>query len=561
MNTLAHTSRGRMPRFLLATIGALAVLAGDTRASDSIAFSDGNFGAAWISAKILDTTPGALATFTSTTLPGGPGGLYRETSHTYTSGAIGVAHWDPANVHQPSVDPICNIDFAASLVHFTGVSVGGAVGYRLAIFQNGSWYGGPSIDVFPNLWSSYVQLGLTAADFTRFAGTGPDKPDFTCSGGAMQFGFLSLNSANGGPWTKVSGLDDWNVTLHLAKATFSDGTLLNPNWIPVKVVDTTPGASATTSSASFVVGGNPADYRQTTHTYTNGAIVVAHLYGFGFHDPSVEPVYTIDFSADAQHQTAGTIGGAVGLRAAVWQGTSYYAGPTLNVFAGAWSPYAQTGLTATDFVKLVGPGPNHPDFTNSGSLLQFGYATSNSASGGPTTKQIGVDNWVVRANLNPPCPGTLGTPVCFGDDITNPCPCFPSVGVSAPGHGCQNSIDPYGGLLIGTGTASIGNDTAILHGSHMPSSFCLYFQGTLVTGIPFGDGRLCIGGTITRLAVKLNICNASQYPASSEPSISVQGQVTTPGQRIYQLWYRDAANFCTAATYNLTNALVLNWTL
>ncbi|MBL8859576.1 MAG: hypothetical protein JNL28_13800 [Planctomycetes bacterium] len=561
MFPFGRTARSRLSRLFLAALFSLTAFALSARAGDTVVLSDGTFGPGWVSTKIVDTTPGALATFTSTTLLSGPAGAYRETSHTYTSGSIVVGHTNPAYTHQPALDPICKIDFAADLVHFTGVSVGGLVWYRLAILQGGTWYGGPNIDVYSNSWTAYSQVGLRATDFFRFAGNGPEYPDFACSGGAMQFGFISFNGAVGGPWTKVSGLDNWLVTLHVARTTFSDGTLLNHNWIPVKVVDTTPGASATTSSASFLVGGNPADYRQTTHTYTSGAIVVAHLYGLGFHDPSVEPVYTVDFSAHAQHQTAGSIGGAVGLRAAVWQGTSYYGGPTINVFNGTWGNYATNGLTASDFVKLSGPGPNHPDFTNSGSLLQFGYATSNSASGGPTTKQIGVDNWIVRANLNPPCPGTLGIPVCFGDDITNPCPCYPTVPLGAAGHGCPNSIDPAGGLLVATGTASLANDTAILHGSHMPSSFCLYFQGTLVTGIPFGDGRLCAGGTIVRLAVKLNICNASQYPSGAEPSLSVQGLVTAPGQRIYQLWYRDAAAFCTSATYNLSNALAVNWTL
>jgi hypothetical protein len=40
----------------------------------------------------------------------------------------------------------------------------------------------------------------------------------------------------------------------------------------------------------------------------------------------------------------------------------------------------------------------------------------------------------------------------------------------------------------------------------------------------------------------------------------VQAPITAAGQRMYQIWYRDAANFCTTANFNLTNALVINWT-
>jgi hypothetical protein len=39
----------------------------------------------------------------------------------------------------------------------------------------------------------------------------------------------------------------------------------------------------------------------------------------------------------------------------------------------------------------------------------------------------------------------------------------------------------------------------------------------------------------------------------------VLGQVVAPGTLLYQAWYRDAAGFCTSATWNLTNALRLAW--
>ncbi|MDZ4773697.1 MAG: hypothetical protein SGI72_11255 [Planctomycetota bacterium] len=550
-----------VPRLATGFLFALAALTESARAGDTTVFSDGSFGAGWSSSKIVDTTPSALATFVSTTQLGGIPGSYRNTSQTFNAGTIRVAHFDPQYTHLPSTTPICSIDFAASLTHITGSSVGGAVEYRLGLRQSGVIYGGPSIDVFDTFWASYVQNALHSEDFILFAGTGPLHPDFTCTGGAIEFGFLTGNSAGGGPVTKVSGIDNWLVTVHLDSATFSDGTLLNGLWIPVKVFDSTPSALATFSNVSFTSGGNPTDYRQTTHTYTNGAIIVAHLWSLAFHDPAVEPVYTVDFSADAQHQTSISIGGAVGLRPAIWQGSGYYAGPTINVFSGTWNPYALNGLTSSDFALISGGGPVHPNFTNSGTLMQFGYMTSNSASGGPTTKVLGLDNWFVKANLAPRCPGTLGIPSCFGDDITNPCPCFPSVPLGGVGRGCPNSIEPRGALLIGTGTASIANDTVILQGTSMPNSFCMYFQGTTFTGVPFGDGRLCASGSIVRLAVKLNICNSSQYPASNEPTISVQGGIVTPSQRLYQIWYRDAALFCTGATYNLTNSLAINWTL
>ena len=561
MSIHANPASIRSPRPWIAGILCAVALAGRAQSSDTLIFADGSFGPNLVSQKIVDTTPGAGATFVSTTQLGGPSGSFRNTSHTFDSGAIIVAHIDPQFSETPSAQPICTIDFAADLIHFTGATIGGAVAYRLCALQGGTYYGGPAINVFDPLWASYIQPGLTAADFVVIAGSGPSHPDFSCSGSAIQFGFLSGNSAGSGPFTKVSGIDNWLVTLHLESATWTDGTFNPGDWTSTKIFDSTPGAAATTTSTSQPSGGNPGAYRSTSHTWSNGGLVVAHLNALALHTPSTEPVYSVDFSADLNHLTAGTIGGAVAVRVAVFQGGAYYAGPTINVFSGSWSNYAQTGLVATDFTLLFGGGSVHPDFSSTGNPLQFGYMTANSASGGPTTKTIGVDNWTVKANLAPPCNGPLGVPACFGNDVGNPCPCFPSVPAGAAGRGCPNSIDPRGALLVAFGTASIANDTVILQATGMPNSSCLYFQGSALSSTLFGDGKRCASGTVVRLATKVNICNASQYPAGLELPISVKGLIGVPGPYNYQVWYRNAAAFCTSSTFNLTNSLTIAWSL
>jgi hypothetical protein len=112
--------------------------------------------------------------------------------------------------------------------------------------------------------------------------------------------------------------------------------------------------------------------------------------------------------------------------------------------------------------------------------------------------------------------------------------------------------------------ASLGNDTCVLAGTGMPNSAALYFQGTdrlnNGAGVVFGDGLRCVGGTIVRLATKQNGAGFSQYPSAGDPPISVRGGIVTPGMRRYQVWYRNAnPAFCTAATYNLTNAVEVTW--
>jgi hypothetical protein len=149
---------------------------------------------------------------------------------------------------------------------------------------------------------------------------------------------------------------------------------------------------------------------------------------------------------------------------------------------------------------------------------------------------------------------------CFGDGTATPCPC---ANFGAPGRGCANSVVPQGGQLLSSGSAVISADTWVLHASGMPNSFALYFQGTAQenggNGTAFGDGVRCVGGTIVRLGTKNNVGGASQYPEPGNLSISVKGGVTAPGMRTYQVWYRNAAVFCTPSTFNLTNGWQVNW--
>jgi hypothetical protein len=155
----------------------------------------------------------------------------------------------------------------------------------------------------------------------------------------------------------------------------------------------------------------------------------------------------------------------------------------------------------------------------------------------------------------------LGTSYCFGDGVLIACPCGNQ---SAPGagEGCLNSLG-LGAKIVGMGNATLSNDTVVLSGSNMPNSTCLYFQGTTQlgggSGVGFGDGLRCVGGSVVRLGTKLNVAGASQYPTGTDPHVSVKGMVTAPGTRTYQCWYRNAAAFCTPSTFNLTNGMLIAW--
>jgi hypothetical protein len=155
-----------------------------------------------------------------------------------------------------------------------------------------------------------------------------------------------------------------------------------------------------------------------------------------------------------------------------------------------------------------------------------------------------------------------GTGFCFGDGTGLACPCG---NFGATRHGCAHSLSTNGALLDAVGVASVASDTLRLVGSSMPNSSALYFQGSAQVGAggvgaAFGDGLRCAGGTVVRLKTVQNASGKSQYPEAGDPSVSVRGMVAAGDLRAYQVWYRNAASFCTTATFNLTNGLSIAWT-
>lgn len=163
------------------------------------------------------------------------------------------------------------------------------------------------------------------------------------------------------------------------------------------------------------------------------------------------------------------------------------------------------------------------------------------------------------------CDTDSGAPFCLGDGLSSlDCPCN-NESLTVLQGGCENSTGNPG-VLVASGVADVNGDTILLSASGMPgSSTCLYFQGSAKqaggTGVIFGDGLRCAGGTVIRLDTKTNsVVGTSAYPVGSDPRVSVRGLVPAGGgSRYYQVWYRNSVFFCSTSTYNLTNGYELHW--
>ncbi len=148
---------------------------------------------------------------------------------------------------------------------------------------------------------------------------------------------------------------------------------------------------------------------------------------------------------------------------------------------------------------------------------------------------------------------------CSGDGSHGACPCG---NVGDPGAGCANSVSG-GGLLTPGGVSAVGADSFALDATNLPAtSSCLFFQGTSESapGTAFGDGLRCVAGSIVRIATKTASGGAARYPEAGDLPISYRGGLASEGgARTYQVWYRNAASFCTPSTFNLTNGVRVSW--
>jgi hypothetical protein len=139
------------------------------------------------------------------------------------------------------------------------------------------------------------------------------------------------------------------------------------------------------------------------------------------------------------------------------------------------------------------------------------------------------------------------------------CPCG---NAGSAGRGCANSVVAIGTLLNGVNSPSVLGDSYSLVASGLPTtSTCLFFQGTTNPAAAiFGDGLRCVAGTVIRLGSVTASSGNAVYPQSGDPRISVRGLIPAGGgQRFYQAWYRNAASFCTASTFNLSNGIAVHW--
>jgi len=204
--------------------GAIAVtaLAGSAQA---VVFFDGVFNNADWNLTGVTNPNGAGSTTNGFQVPvgGNPLQYRRIRNNLVVSGPNGASiglHMRNTFSYNPGGGAIGVINYSEDSINFIN-QPGNGQGSGLVIFQSGNYYiQRTPILVMPyatfNTWQSNAAPGLVSSDFWQLTLAGVllsgNNPDFSTSGGVMQFGFWRGNSANSSIQTDC-GIDNWRVEI------------------------------------------------------------------------------------------------------------------------------------------------------------------------------------------------------------------------------------------------------------------------------------------------------------------------------------------------------------
>lgn len=187
------------------------------------------------------------------------------------------------------------------------------------------------------------------------------------------------------------------VSASLNGQTFFDGTMNNNDWIAAEVYDSTAGQSATFAAGQILSNGNPGSFRSVTHDFGGGRLIVGHLNIGGIYTPSIQgPITSVSFSYELR-----TSEGVQGMFAygLVYQAGTYFSAPSFSFADVTWSSVSESGLTFLDLTSL--DGSSHPDFSEFGAPIQFGFFTDSSQLFLGGHSEIGIDNWTITVVPEP----------------------------------------------------------------------------------------------------------------------------------------------------------------
>lgn len=175
----------------------------------------------WMAVEVEDDSGNSQFNFFTQQPSGGNPGAYQESNWQLVgSGPVAqnaaYVFLDTSQSYLPSVSgEIVTVDWSLDdiLISQSGGSAG--VAGRAALRQGSGYYrSGVGFHYLNTSWTSW-SVTLTASDFELISGSGPASPDFSATGGAMNFGYYF---GSGGccdfSQTSVTGADNFRVAVN-----------------------------------------------------------------------------------------------------------------------------------------------------------------------------------------------------------------------------------------------------------------------------------------------------------------------------------------------------------
>jgi hypothetical protein len=229
-----------------------------------------------------------------------------------------------------------------------------------------------------------------------------------------------------------------------ASTDFSDGDF-SSGWTYGQITAGNGGSASISLQGS---GGSPGAHlvAATSVAADCGAIYAFGLKSSATYNPATDgALASFNYSEDAKLIDGFGSGQATG--PAIWQAGKLFVLPGFPTGTdGNWHHMARGGLTASEFIEVLGgPCPNytdpgsHPDFSENGSTMTFGFFRANSQIDGFGSYSItaAIDNWFV--SLGPNTYAALGDSYSSGEGVS---PFFPDSNTLID-H-CHRSTQAYG---------------------------------------------------------------------------------------------------------------------
>lgn len=214
-----------------------------------------------------------------------------------------------------------------------------------------------------------------------------------------------------------------------------------------------------------------------------------------------------------------------------------------GAFMGGTPPYPLTAH-AGKTVRLRWEFDAVDDFKNDlrGILIDNIRLTAYFGTGGDCNQNLVPDDCDIAQGSSADCDGNLQPDECQGQSITT---CFPN----------QNSVSASGALMSLSGSRIVPCNDLVLHISKVPAhQVGIFIYSNLPTNIPFGEGVLCITGSVQRLLppVFFDGAGTGSY-ALDFGALPPAGQIQPGSTWYFQHWYRDPAFGLFG--FNLSNAV------